>query len=593
MLLAFLAACPAPDDTAAEALGGALGLGRQNPFPSVELIGEDGHLALREGDLPVKEGGIPWDFTPFARREGFSVVQPSVVLFDVPLDTASVGGPESIATDGTVRLVDLDTGETLWCFAELDAAPEALASGLRPLIVRPMKALTPGHRVAVVVTSGVTSGGQPLDVPAPEGHYAELHAELAALGQDDVVLAWDFPVARGNALLDAVLSATAVTPGAPTWTREWDADVEGTEPPAGLWKLAQGTLPTQNLLVDENHMELDADGVPAAQGTGNAYLMVAVPESVRDAAPGTVPVLLFGHGILSDPSDYLRADDDESGLVAFANEMGAIVVATEWRGLGGEDRLHAIEVAGEFSRFDEMPQMLAQGVADNVALLAAVREGTLMDEPIFGGLADRTQVSYYGISLGGIEGAVMLANQDVVERGVLHVGGAAWSTMLERSAQWPPFDLVVSRNFPDPFDRQVLYAASQVLWDPVDPATYAAELSTGQWLWQEAIGDEQVPNLTTELLARSTGATLGEPAVTTPPGVLSQAMPFSGIGFAQFDPQVAMPAPENRPAPITDAHTIPRTWEGARAQAIHFYATGEVAHFCGTEPCSASNPGSF
>jgi hypothetical protein len=592
MLLVLLAACPAPEDSAAEPVG-ALGKGRQNPFPSVELVGADGHLALEAGDLPVKEDGAPWDFATFAAREGFSVVQPSVVQFDVPLDPERIGGQASVATDGVVRMVDLDTGEALWCFAELDAAPEALATGLRPLIVRPMQTLTPGHRIAVVVTSGVTSGGEPLDLPAPEGHYADLHEELAAIGQTDVVLAWDFPVARGNALLDATLAATRAVPGAPTWTREWDADVEGSEPPAGLWRLAQGTFQPVNLLFDENHMELDADGVPAVNGTVDAYLMVAVPEAVRDAAPGTVPVLLFGHGILSDPSDYLRTDDDTSGVVAFANEMGAIVVATEWTGLGGDDRLHAIDVAGDFTRFDEMPQMLAQGVANNVALLAAVRDGGLLDEPIFGGLADPTRIAYYGISLGGIEGAVMLTHQDVVSRGVLHVGGAAWATMLERSAQWPPFDIILTRNFPDPFDRQVLYAASQVLWDPVDPATYAEELAAGSFLWQESIGDEQVPNLTTELLARSTGATLGEPNVTSPAGLPSAPMPFTGLGVTQFDPEEPLPEPVNRPGTLTGAHSIPRTWEGSRAQAIHFLRTGEVAHYCGTEPCSASNPGSF
>jgi hypothetical protein len=102
-----------------------------------------------------------------------------------------------------------------------------------------------------------------------------------------------------------------------------------------------------------------------------------------------------------------------------------------------------------------------------------------------------------------------------------------------------------------------------------------------------------VPNLTTELLARSTGATLAEPATTAPAGLPSAPMPFTGIGLTQFDPELGLPAPENRPAPITDAHTVPRTWPGARAQAIHFLQTGEVAHYCGSDPCSASNPGSF
>ncbi len=590
MLLVLFLGCTTETADSADVPVGALGAGRTNPFPSVELVA-DGHLAFTAADLPIIDGGTAWDLGRLNVRTGFSVVQPAIVDLGVAVDEASVSGPDRVATDGTVRMVDLDTGTALWCFAELDAAEEAVASGLRTLIVRPMEPLPDGHRVAVVVTSGVTSGGAPLSLPAPEGHYADLHAELATLGQDDVVLAWDFPVSRERRVLDGALAQLG-SPGGGIVTELRESGGE-TAPPAGLWRLGEGTFTSTAFLVDEVRLELDADGLPVAQGPRDAYLMVAIPDSVKDAAPGSVPVLVFGHGILSEPWDYFGKSDDPSGMIALSNTLGVIVVATKWTGLSDEDQVHAIEVAGDFARFHEVPEMLVQGVADTVSLLGAVHGGTLLDDPAFAGLADPSQVWYHGISLGGIEGATTLANQDVVTRGVLHVGGAAWATMLERSSNWPPFDLVVTRTFPDPATRQMLYATTQLYWDPVDPAVHADRLTGGTWLWQESIGDEQVPNLTTELLARAVGLPLGTPGHTTPPGLTTVALPIAGKALTQFDPEVGLPDANNRPASRSGAHGAPRLWPGTQAQAAHFLTTGEVAHFCGEAPCSASNPGSW
>ncbi len=589
MLLGLLLACPPPEDSAAEAPVGALGQGRTNPFPSVELV-EDGHLAFDVTDLPLAADGESWDLGLLARRTGFSPVQPAIVMFEQPVDEASVSGQGAVATDGTVRLVDLDSGEALPCFAELDAATDAMASGLRTLIVRPMVAMASGHRIAVVVTSGVTSGGAPLTLPAPAGHYADLAAELAALGQDDVALAWDFPVQSYPDLVDGALARTAAPAGHTIdWTWETGGEIE---PPAGLWRLAEGSFVTTEFLVDGQRLVLDADGLPTAQGERAAYLMVAIPDAVKDAAPGSVPVVIFGHGILSEPDNYLH-DGDPSALIALANGLGAIVVATKWTGLTADDQLHALEVASDFARFHEVPEMLVQGVVDTRSLAVLLRDGELLSDPVFAGLADPSTLWYYGISLGGIEGAVTLANQDVISRGVLHVGGSAWATMLERSSNWPPFDIVVTRTFPDPWERQLLYSTTQLYWDSVDPATYADRLVGGTWLWQQSIGDEQVPNVTTELLARSVGLPLATPGVTSPLGLVATAMPLNGAALTQFDPEVDPPDPTNRPASRSGAHAAPRMWEGTQAQAAHFLRTGEVAHFCGEAPCSASNPGSW
>ena len=591
MLFSLLLGCDPAEDSGETPAVGALGLGRMNPFPSVEVIA-DGHIDLSGSDLPLPlDGPTTWDYTPFNLREGFSVAQPSVAMFEQQIDAESIGGPTQIGTDGSVRMVDLTSGEGIPCFAELDAAENALMTGDRTLIVRPMVAMTPGHEVAVVVTSAVTSGGSPLTVPEAEGHYADLRESLEALGFSDITVAWDYPVADGRALLDGML-ATRTTPTAHSFSETWDSESEDPPVPT-VARQAEGSFTVDNWLIDETHVELDGTGVAVKQGTREAYLWVAIPDSVKDAEPGTVPVLVFGHGIMSEPEDYLGADDDPNGVIQVANKLGAIVVATKWTGLTQDDRLHAIDVAADFARFHEIPEMLAQAVNDTESLIDYVANGDLLADDIFGGLADKSNIIYYGISLGGIEGAVTLANQDSIERGVLHVGGSAWATMLERSAQWPPFDLIVTREFPDPFERQLLYSATQVLWEPVDPAAHVDRMAGRELIWQESVGDEQVPNMTTELLTRSLGLSVMQPSVNTPFGFGTVAAPTTASVLVQFDPETDMPPEENRPAPLTGAHSDPRLWPGTQQQIVQFLTTGEVAHYCGDSACSASNPGSW
>jgi hypothetical protein len=329
-----------------------------------------------------------------------------------------------------------------------------------------------------------------------------------------------------------------------------------------------------------------------SQGEVEAYLFVHIPESVRKAPEGSVPVLVFGHGILSDPDNYLADTDDTSHVIELADRLGVIVVATTWRGLTTDDLLHAVGVSTDFGRFNEVTDMLTQGVGNTLSLIRLTRDGGLLDDPFFEGRADRSHVWYYGISLGAIEGMVTLANQDELELAVLHVGGSDWSTMLERSSNWPPFEQGVSRTMPDAWDRQVAYAASQLWWDAVDPASYADDLRGRGFLWHESIHDQQVPNLTSELFYRSAGVPLATPLVTAPPGIDTLPLPAAGPIFVQFDPQVAAPEAANRPAADTGAHEAPRTWEGTTLQTMHYFTSGgEVAHYCGGAACAEDNQG--
>lgn len=585
----LLLACVTPTDSAApEALGGALGKGPLNPFPSVELVA-DGHLAIPSEQLPTT--GQPFDTSRFALRTGFSRVQPSVARFDVPLDMESLGGQDGLGVGGAVRMFDMDSGAEIALFAETDGWEDPADEPDRTLIVRPMQAMEIGHRVAVAVTTRVTSGGAALSLPAPEGHYADLVAELEALGVSDVAVAWDFPVGDGTGVTRA-LAAAAAMPSTHALTTTWMEGGDGAPTPLALAQ-AKGTFTTANWLVDDVSLGVDGEGSPVLDGQREAELFVHLPESLRGAPAGTaVPILLLGHGMFGGPSEYMRQEGDGSQASRLADALGAVAVGTTWYGLSSDERPHALDIAADFGRFQEVPDMVSQGVANTLALLRYANEGALLEDPFFGGLVPSGVVYYFGISLGGIEGAVTLANQDVIDLAVLHVAGSTWTSMLERSSQWIPFDYVVPRNVEAPEDRQLLYALSQLCWDQVDPSSYADDLRGRTYLWQEAMEDEQVPNFATESLMRTLGNPLGTPAHSSPPLVGTVALPAQAPLFTQFDPETADASHVNRPSDSTGAHGIPRGWEATYQQWIHYYTSGgEVIAPCGDEACGVENSG--
>jgi hypothetical protein len=566
------------------------------PFPSAHLVA-DGHLAIPADDLPMVDGGTPFDVERLAFRTGFSVVQTTVIDPGTTLDSESLPTRAEADTPGSVQMWDLDAKKRILCFAELDAYPDL--GGEDPmLLVRPLEPMEVGHTVAVVTTTDVRmKDGDPFSLawfdalvdghPAAsleswEPHYDQLLDELDALGVQDVGFAIDFPIGDGTALLRSAADGLPV-PGGWTVDSVDDGGLVGK-----TWRQIQGTFDTTSFL-DGNSLVLDDEGNPIVQGSATADLYVHIPSSVRDAAPNSVPVWVFGHGLLQTPGTYF--DDDY--FLDLTDRAGVVVVATEWRGLSTDDIPTALGIGADFGRFPELTDLLSQGVLDTLQLTALTRDGGLLDDPALLGVADPTQIFYVGVSLGSIEGAVVDAIDPSFRAALLHVGGSTWSTMLERSSNWPVFEDLLVAGVPSARDRQLGYALSQLYWDPVDPANYVAELRERKALWQESIGDDQVPNLTTETLMRGVGATLLEPSVSVPIGIESSATP-STPAWSQFDPELGIPPDINRPAPVTGAHGEPRKWEGTKEQVLRFLDPedpGVIEHFCGEAPCSASNQG--
>ncbi len=611
-LLVLLVGCTNDDsDTGVGGDGeGLLGTRMVDVFPN-PLLMDGGSLSIPLDALPVMADGTPLPVDRFGGwRTGFSPGQTTVFELDGVNEDSLPDWRTPTPGQGGVILADLTTGEFLPVMAELDAHPDATQP---VLLARPLVTLTPGHRVAVVVTTDALprpervertlSDDPPSALTDIADELQDAVAQLVEMGlaEEDVAVITTFPIDSGRQPLEQLLGTVAL-PSSWTLDRVRTNDGEVRIAPR-TWRAAAGSYDTPNVIGEDNFLRIDpVSGVVSAQGTGSHSLYIHIPESVSDAAPGTVPVVMFGHGIFSSPEAYLDGDDDSNGVLAILDEMGAIGIATRWDGLSTDDRITAVAAAQDFGTLPSVCDRLLDTNLSVRALQELILTGDLLDDPVFQGesgqsLPRRGQLGYYGISLGGIEGAVQVASGAPFDAAVLHVGGGMWSTMLERSTQWPTFELFLLDTYPNPADRQLLYAASQLFWDPVDPVGWM-----DVWpddvpvLWQESLGDEQVPNMTTRLLARSIDAPLVGVPVELPWQFATLQTPTlaGATGIAQFDPERALPADENRPPAATGAHSTPRVWPGQNLQTMTFLdpdVPGVVVSGCGTLPCSSSNPG--
>jgi hypothetical protein len=119
-------------------------------------------------------------------------------------------------------------------------------------------------------------------------------------------------------------------------------------------------------------------------------------------------------------------------------------------------------------------------------------------------------------------------------------------------------------------------------------------------LLEEAFGDHQVANVTTETEARTIGARIYEPTLAS--GRSPEAQPFwdlaplptpsPGPGLFVWDTGVP-PAPSTNTPPTKgpDPHdTTPRTFPAFWGQMHRFFTTGQIGDPCGGNPCTGPSP---
>jgi len=578
-----------------------------NPFPSRFLLDADGFVDLGGGLLAV-DSNSPLPVERLRWRTGFSPSQ--TVVIDLPtVDSSSFlswRAPEP--GEGGVRMFDRTTSTWLPCLAELDAHDGVTEPAL---LIRPLVALEDGHDVGVVLTTDVTDrvgpfqavlDGSSFDVAGVAEETRALVDELETAGMDrsEIALAFDFPIHGGTELLTSALQYAEVKDHRFTEVRTLGDD--STDPPPPLtWRVAKGTMDIPNQLDDNNLLLQDSNGSVQTDGVRPALLHVNIPESVADAPERSVPVWVFGHGMLHDVDEYLDDLDDGDSTFQLVHDAEVLVVATSWTGLTPDDLTNVAIATADISRFPSIPDQLVQAHTATHALTELVANGDLFEDPALRGrsgqvLADPDQIFYFGISLGGVMGPTFVANDPPIRAAAFHVGGGMIMTLLERGYFWNQFATGLGIAVNDPLERQRTLAAAQLFADPIDPMSHLGRLGDVPVLWQEALGDDTVHNLTTRAVARSLGVTAQGPFVDMPWGFDDTLLdlPAGSSAYTQHDPELGQPDQGNTPAERTYAHAVPRDFPGTQQQLrtfLHPDAPGRVIHACGTSTCSSSNPG--
>jgi hypothetical protein len=599
------------------------------PYPSAVYLRDDAttptglRLDLTSDVFPRNNDGTPFDPARLNRADGFSPATQIVTYFQERLDGATLpplSNPDaSLTAESATVIVDMETGERVAHFAELDAQATR-EDDRQALLLRPMNRLAGARRYAVAVTSRVRtlSGAAPARPDGWEaivggtarGARAERQAarmpaifaalEGAGVARGDVVLAWDFVTASEAASVGSLLSmreqTLAALDGEPL---EYTIESVEDDFSERTLRRVRGTFRAPRFIsqtavdVPEATLTLDEEGRPVRDGSLDAPFTLMLP---RAAKSGPVRLLVFGHGFLG------TADGELSGgyVQRFLDEHGYAAIGTDWSGLSAYEGINSSgsEAAGlavrDINHLPWISDRLQQAVI-NATTLARVARDAIASDPALevegAPSIDTSRVDYYGISLGGVMGSVLMGVSPDLERGVLNVGAASWSTLLQRSTNWTLFKLIVDGAYPDKLDQQVLVCVFQPHLDPADGMNFAGYYQAAplplsppkQVLLQIGVGDVQVSNVASEMLARAAGLPLLDDTpkavwgLATKPGPLPSAL-------AIFDTKEKEPPPEgNLNASVTttnDAHNSVRELDAVNAQIDHFLRQGEVASFC-------------
>jgi hypothetical protein len=575
--------------------------------------------------FPKNAGGVAYDPRRLNVVDGFSPSAEILAYFPERLDPASLPPIEdpgkSLAPGSATVLVDMESGERVAHFSEVDAQVFA-DEDRQALILRPSKRLASARRYAVAVTKSARTlaGAAPASPPAWEAiksgaatdaaarkqaaRMPAIFAALAKAGVDeaDVVLAWDFVTASDASLLGPTLSAreqtlSIVPEEGLAFTIE---SVEDDFSQRGLRRV-RGTFEVPRFLTQtdpakgETSLRFDADGKVVADGTYRAPFTFLLPRAAKKGSP--VRLLLFGHGFLGSGEGEIGGSGG-SYLQSFADEKGYALVATDWTGLSKYEGLDpdgsqaAGAAVGDMNKMPWIGDRLVQALVNGMTLArtakAIAKDPALQLEGEV--VVDTSRVDYYGISLGGVMGSALMSVSPDLERGALNVGGAGWSSLLQRSQNWLLFKLIVNGAYPDRLDQQLLIGVMQNHFDPIDgenlaPFALGAPLPASpkkHVLLQMSVNDPSVPNLASAVLARSMGLPLLDDSPVDVYGLEKAAGPQPSALTAWDTHQVAPPR-TNSPlsgAEKNTAHDTIRALPKLMDQLDGFFRTGLVEHTC-------------
>jgi len=611
------------------------------PFPNSFFTKADDksptgvRLNLDAQKLPLRDDKFPFDVSFYNAADGYSPVAPILLHFGVDIDTSELPGPKSLdksQVDGsTIALYDMETGKRIIFFAEMDLYVRSEYADRAAFIIRPVEPLAMGHRHVVLIKKGLRDKDGH-DIEAPAGfaalrddkkttnadleavreHYSDIFtfAEQHGYAKSDLVLAWDYPVASKEYVLGSVLSMreetlkAAGTTGLPYKITKITAD-----PNPEIAKIVEGDFEVPTFLRDDDPntpereddtFDYDENHHPVRQAKNRSYPFTMLVPKVAETM-GPLPLAVLGHGIFGNGRDFLTGSGDGQAIQKLCNQYGVVAIATDWIGLSSNDLPRiAAEVAPNLDRIGIITDQLQQALI-NAITLTKLGKGDLKDDPQVkvgqGSLVDITKVYYWGASLGGIQGSGFISLSNDISRAIFGVPGSAWATMISRSSVFPPLLGFLEPHYPDPLDFTFGLSLVQSRFDHADPANVTKLMfemplpdapKDRLVVLQVAIGDSQVPNMTSDLLARAMGVKMMTPAIYEPFGIEKVTSPTTSSAMSQYqlaDYDNPLP-PEGNLPPEKDngVHHAMNFLPNVHQQIAKLWFEGQVEQFC-TDAC--------
>jgi hypothetical protein len=605
------------------------------PFPSSYFTVADSNsptgmrLSFPNQTMPIsnynENSKLPIDPAPLNKRSGFSPGTPIMVLFPERVDPAllvkSTDVKQSIDPNNPIQLIEFGTQTRIPFFAEVD---RTVGTDKEPqlLFIRPMVRLKPNTRYVVVLRKTLKAvGGGDLTPPASYVRLAKGEApttpaeaalapkileslkaaKTAGINADEILITWDFHTASDDPILDQMIymrdeMLKRLDNKGPEYTITNVFNYTEAQK-KDITRIVQGTFKVPTF-VDKTEpgakLVLDANGKPKVVGMTEYKFQLHIPRCALTKG-GPLPIMQFGHGIFGGA----KGEMDSGYQRGMINRLCMVQIGHDWLGLTAEDRGYvAVEILSDMNKMVTLVNRLQQAHINAIALTRLVTKRLITDKALeIDGkpIIDGKEVYYLGISNGAIQGAGFMALSPDVKKGILNVGGGPWNLMMTRSSNFEVLYTVMKVFYNNPIERQLLIAMTQFHFDVVDPLTYAAyviknpkrfSVPEKQIIVQEAIGDAQVPNVSTRLWARTMGIPALKSLFQPVFGLELKDGPLDGSAYTQFGP-ILEPYPKdiNVPAKGNPAHGHARKQEGCLKQMETFFRPGgKIQHFC-DGPC--------
>ena len=630
------------------------------PFPSDMYTVEDNSTGTgRRVDLPTgllaNVDGATFDPAQWNLNDGFSPSTP--ILVHVPgLSFDQTAFPnegdigKSITTESASVIVDLDTGQLVPHWAEMDS--RATSDQDRALILRPAISLIETHRFAIALRDLRGSAGQVLEAPITfrvlrdnntvteprlldrRATFEPIFQELATAGvnRSDLYLSWHFTVASAQSLAGRVLAMRDDAFGqlngqAPTF-KVTETIREDLRP--GIDKVVKGTFEVPLYLdqggVPGSSMTYSmASGRPVSTGKYTADFTCSVPsEGIEN---GEATPVVYGHGLLGSSNEAASSQVQET-----AAKNNALYCATNWIGMSREDVSYAVEALSDISKFPSVPDRLQQSLINTLYLgRLMIHLDGLGNAPEFqttsGANMINTESAYFdGNSQGAIMGGAVTAIAQDWTKASFGVGGMNYSTLLNRSVDFDEYAVVLRGAYPNALDQQLIFGLLQMLWDRGETSGYVQHLTDRVYeltppkhiLMTVAFGDHQVAPITAQNIARTLKIPVYQPELAQDADFVPE--PFWNLtGIAKFPLDGSalyfwdagtLPPPLGNITPImgeqwkadctganagnaedakcADPHEDPRRQPQVIAQKKAFFqADGVITNVCHDKPCVA------